>query len=834
MDLPIKDTLVEFLCYCVVSNKQIHSNAIKVLDMFCETHDVDIKASKAYEILGDTQDKPDLSFVINSIAQTLDFEELEELKEWMCLVFTVDSDIDPEELGLARLVASRFGWRFKEIKETLNEFKVRQISENEMSMYEKRDAKIAETFLLKAKKLFTFNEAKENRIQFEIDKMALNGPLYGEAIQKRAIITKEDIEVALAYLKNTEASLTAIKHEINQLVSKDDKNATNYGSDNINETSDEYSKITSELLKYFDNEIPLQIEALQQLLIKKQKASLFFSIAFIGRTKAGKSTLHSILTNEGEGFIGVGKQRTTRFNRVYENNLIRIIDTPGLDAVDSDDGGRRDEDIALSIVDEVDVICYLVTNDNIEENEFEFLRSLRKSQKKVIVLLNFKKNIVFSYDGINYPLVNKFIANPLEWYESDGDQNIQGHINRIERWVSKYYDEKFVTIIPVHLQSAQLSRDKKFENYERELFEGSRFGIFKNAITKLIINDSEVLGSKTILNDTSVSLHHNVATLKEYQNNLEMLLDKIIIEKDTFKKNFNRDRADLYRNINNDLISMFKDLSNQSYDFAQKNWDRKEGEVQKKWEKYFENDFNISYRIKDIYERQIETLVQDVSSRIDDISSSLDSFVVDTSTSFDLKSVFDTKRFARFLGGGLGLAGSLVALISLSNPIGIGLLVIGGGLSLISGLFKSKATKRKENTEAIMKMTDQSIENIKHKVLNSYVSDLTPTINDIDDKITTLLTTMADGIQSALDEVTKFNDITMKSCQSIDHSYGKRLLEKIVKDDVNKTHVLVERNIEAENQCLKITSKFNVPVHKAKLISEVVQHDINFAQFERA
>ena len=119
MDLPIKETLVEFLCYCVVSNKQIHSNAIKVLDMFCETHDVDIKTSKAYEILGDTQDKPDLSFVINSIAQTLDFEELEELKEWMCLVFTVDSDIDPEELSLARLVASRFGWRFKEIKESI-------------------------------------------------------------------------------------------------------------------------------------------------------------------------------------------------------------------------------------------------------------------------------------------------------------------------------------------------------------------------------------------------------------------------------------------------------------------------------------------------------------------------------------------------------------------------------------------------------------------------------------------------------------------------------------------------------------------------------------------
>jgi len=82
-------------------------------------------------------------------------------------------------------------------------------------------------------------------------------------------------------------------------------------------------------------------------------------------------------------------QRTTRFNRVYTWKRIRIIDTPGIGAP----GGKTDEEIAESIVDESDVICFLVKNDSIQESEFEFLRLIRKRNKPVIILLNAKENL---------------------------------------------------------------------------------------------------------------------------------------------------------------------------------------------------------------------------------------------------------------------------------------------------------------------------------------------------------------------------------------------------------------------------------------------------------
>lgn len=73
--------------------------------------------------------------------------------------------------------------------------------------------------------------------------------------------------------------------------------------------------------------------------------SVFIRSESIFETKAGKSTLHSILTEQGWDAIGVGKQRTTRSNRFYTWNNIRIIDTPGIGAP----GGKSDEEIAESI-----------------------------------------------------------------------------------------------------------------------------------------------------------------------------------------------------------------------------------------------------------------------------------------------------------------------------------------------------------------------------------------------------------------------------------------------------------------------------------------------------
>jgi predicted GTPase len=156
-------------------------------------------------------------------------------------------------------------------------------------------------------------------------------------------------------------------------------------------TAKEVANQLEESRKYLDAEIIKELNKVQESHQAKQRALSYFTIAFMGRTKAGKSTLHSIITQDGWESIGVGKQRTTRFNRIYEWKNIRIIDTPGIGAADA--GGRDDEDVAKSIVDEADVICYVVTNDSIQETEFKFLEQLKEKAKPLIIILNLKYNL---------------------------------------------------------------------------------------------------------------------------------------------------------------------------------------------------------------------------------------------------------------------------------------------------------------------------------------------------------------------------------------------------------------------------------------------------------
>ena len=131
------------------------------------------------------------------------------------------------------------------------------------------------------------------------------------------------------------------------------------------------------------------IKELEEAFEKKERALNYYTISFIGKTTSGKSTLHSIITGTGDEFIGVGKQRTTRFNRIYEWKNIRIIDTPGIGAP----GGKSDEEIAKSVIDESDLICYVLKNDSIQETEFNFLKLIKDRNKPIVILLNVKENI---------------------------------------------------------------------------------------------------------------------------------------------------------------------------------------------------------------------------------------------------------------------------------------------------------------------------------------------------------------------------------------------------------------------------------------------------------
>ena len=70
-----------------------------------------------------------------------------------------------------------------------------------------------------------------------------------------------------------------------------------------------YRTINATIIKSLKNNL--------EVLNKKKRTANYFTIAFMGRTKAGKSTFHKVVTHEETDDIGIGKLRTTRYNRCW-------------------------------------------------------------------------------------------------------------------------------------------------------------------------------------------------------------------------------------------------------------------------------------------------------------------------------------------------------------------------------------------------------------------------------------------------------------------------------------------------------------------------------------
>ena len=90
----------------------------------------------------------------------------------------------------------------------------------------------------------------------------------------------------------------------------------------------EVANIVESTAEDFNNIIKGSLADNNAVLEKKKRNIRYFSIAFMGRTKAGKSTLHKVITQQEHDDIGVGRLRTTRYNRSWYWDRLRIVDTP--------------------------------------------------------------------------------------------------------------------------------------------------------------------------------------------------------------------------------------------------------------------------------------------------------------------------------------------------------------------------------------------------------------------------------------------------------------------------------------------------------------------------
>ena len=663
---------------------------------------------------------------------------------------------------------------------------------------------------------------KVERLEREI---LLSGPEYDEAIEHCSQIAREDYQYAEEAFKKTESTLKTLVLSLGEVMLKiENKNerATN---------AKEVKKRLEESTKSLDTQIIQELDKVKESHQAKKRALSYFTVAFMGRNKAGKSTLHSIITQEGWESIGVGKQRTTRFNRIYEWKKIRIIDTPGIGA--AEEGGEKDTEIAKSIVDEADVICYVVTNDSIQETEFKFLKLLKEKAKPLIVLLNLKNNLRDSRR------LQHFLQNPDKLFAKEGKSGIDGHIDRIRRYANQHYTNDYFDIIPVMLLAAQLSSEPEHQNQEDKLYKASRIQDFLDSISESLIKYGAIRRSQTFLGSTVSSIKKPDKWITEQKQAYMNFSNTLKSKQETVGDDAMKAQRDSCEYLKQQIQAIFQDVMNAIPQFAESHWEADEQELNRLWKQQL-NIMRFEKRLQLSNEESVNKFNQEIKDSLEEIGKELElvaqlQLKVNNFQQFNSLDEFDwmnllNRNFFKIGGGIIGVLGA--GLFFVAPPVGIAVGLFGTALNLISNLLPQGAEKRRKavynianslrqqimrQRKSIIEKSTNNFENYCSKVsksINSYFNELTDGLNDVSNCL--------ENAQKSLDATVNY----------LNCGYAKRIIDWSIEQyeplnvaNVKKVVAKVDRKF---GQSIIIQTKTEIELEKSlEEIKQVIQEDIS-------
>jgi predicted GTPase len=448
-----------------------------------------------------------------------------------------------------------------------------------------------------------------------------------------------------------------------------------------------------------DSQLNIGLQHMRNSLQNKQKHLSHFTVTLFGKTKAGKSTIREALTSGDGSTIGKGLQRTTRDIREYEWNYLRIIDTPGIGAYEGED----DVAIAESVIDESDVIIFLLTTDGIQESEFEKLVELKSLNKPIVIVLNVK------YDITNRIRRKRFFS---DWNSIVSEEGQKGHCERIRKYTKEYFGWNKVKIIPIHAQAAFLSTKENDQNMKEKLYESSRLELLKEVLQDMVINEGTQHRIKTF-HDAHIFYLNSLSNIywesyRQIRPRVSYLRKKIKKFNHWFSK-YNEQGLDF---IDSRVEEIFAPIYAEIGNFVDLYAGKKDADL--RWKKKMEQ-YNIQSKLESISNELREELQNYLVEFTRQLNFEFKTFNFD-SQSYGINDVSKgvMGRVARWGGAALGMAeGALFigSIMNIWNPAGwvMGTLGIAAIAVNVFGWIFGDDTKRheKEKNKVKRKMTNE-------------------------------------------------------------------------------------------------------------------------------
>lgn len=714
-------------CYMVIVDKEINQMEVDVLDIYLPLSKEDELYHQRMQIFSDDEERMKLKDILDKLVMAnYSVAQKTEIVTLLARIAYGDDYMASSELELLIKVGKLLKLDIGQIIEETQSESNKRIDSSQLSSLKRFVGKMENTIY----------QSFANSDKKSVVDMMLGGLGYSASI---AQIT-EDAEKDLA-------RVTRIIDDLNSMLNEEYNHLASIkpSSKKVSKEVLKIEQIIQGIRGSFNEIIDNSLTSNRDVLDKKRRNIRYFTIAFMGRTKAGKSTLHKVITQQENDDIGVGKLRTTRYNRSWYWNKLRIVDTPGIGAP----GGEADTEIAKSIIDEADVVCYVVTSDSIQETEFDFFSTIKERNKPLYIILNVKSNL-------NQAIrLKRFIANPDDWRLGDGPQSIKGHIERIHDKLDGKYNMDAVRIIPIHLLAAQIALSGEQDSKTSKiLFEASNISEFTNSVKKEVQLSGSLKKSLSVIDGTSYQINtiwHKIYTdLKSLKEGNEVLKKKQAKNHMFFKKELAQVEQylmDIFKNTK-------KEFKNRASTFASEHYD--DEEAGKAWS----NDAVVK-SINKRLEQQIQERFNDLNEKI---KSELEEMIMDMRISLATNNIGSNVSGESVTNTRLA-ANVFVSVISATlfvwNPLGwsVAVLAVVGIIgSFLSSLFTSKSEKIRKATDKLRKQLSDSIDSGIDKNLKQVLENTRKSINDTYKSIDSVLkayTKNADDIITDMDRLVK-------------------------------------------------------------------------------
>lgn len=573
--------------------------------------------------------------------------------------------------------------------------------------------------------------------------------------------------------------------------------------ENSNVVNDEeLGKILQKFKQDFKQEVVGVLEGLKSELPKKELASQQFSIALMGRTKAGKSTLHSIMCREGEEFIGKGGQRTTRFNRVFSWEGIEIIDTPGIGAGES--SGKKDEEIAKKVISRADIICFVIADDSITSEILETINDIASYHKPIVILLNHK-------DDINKKSHRKkFEKNPKQWLEDNGEKNLQGWIERIKRNAEKNRYVEMIKIVPVFLLATIVGRKEN----NPLIFQASNFKQFESLLKKMIEENYTIYKSQTLLDEPAVKMYKSMDTIDDELKMLDKFQKKWTKLRNEKEKSIQKLQDKTKGQITKIIDGMFDNFFTQEAEnYVKQNYNVKSTiQLQKAYEQT-----RNKYKLYEKIESEVHLCLNSYHNELSDIIKELKKEIhyaninITEEIEFkDIKWLKNDKSMIPIKGILEGASMALQALGCIYRPLSL----IAIPISFISSFFKSKEQKIEEAKGITRKNFQKLIEYDKQHLRKKVEKNEVVIFEENTKKLVSFLEGVDKTTKQTKEYVEDCYDVFYRGLKYLDASFALRILQYISNNPEIKR--LSAKNIKTKRRRLVDDKTFFIEIERGK------------------